>query len=110
MSAERYREGTLWARGSENQGLREGGEVTRCLGFDRARRNASEYGGMVEAGAAEADDLLAAVQELLVLCREWLEKSAGSLNFYAPRFPVRTRKTVSAQEEVAGAMSLTSAK
>lgn len=36
------------------------------------RRNASEYGGMVEASASEAEDLLAAAVQLDELFRSWL--------------------------------------
>lgn len=39
------------------------------------RRNASEYGGMVEASASEAEDLLAAAQELHALFRDWLARN-----------------------------------
>ena len=36
------------------------------------RRNASEYGGMVEASAGEADDLLTTARALQDLLRNWL--------------------------------------
>ncbi|WP_291990367.1 hypothetical protein [Candidatus Accumulibacter sp. ACC007] len=36
------------------------------------RRNASEYGGMAEASAGEADDLLATARALQDLLRSWL--------------------------------------
>ena len=44
------------------------------LTLDRyhTRRNASEYGGMVEASAHEADDLLASACQLHDLFRSWL--------------------------------------
>jgi hypothetical protein len=43
------------------------------------RRNASEYGGMVEASASEADDLLAAAMQLHALFKTWLASHRPSV-------------------------------
>lgn len=58
-------------------GVTIGASQQPWLTLDRyhTRRNASEYGDMVEASASEAEDLLMAAQELQALFRHWLVRN-----------------------------------
>ena len=66
-----------WAVVFQTLGVTIGASQQLWVTLDRyhTRRNASEYGGMVEASASEAEDLLAAAQELHALFRDWLARN-----------------------------------